>query len=341
MLSKALTLPVATLYAELHDLSVYDWSSAREKGSFSVKTINGQRYWYHQRWLGKRRLQKLLGRETPQLLAQIETAKKTAALHRQESSRRRELCRALKAGLRMNIEALSGKVIAELAEKGFFQAGAMLIGTHAYVAYAAVLGRKLSQANVRTGDLDFAVVDIAADRSMSFPEIIKSVDDAFFQVPAPPGSTLSTALKYRGGEARVELLTPHRGIDDDWAPVPIASLAFGAQQIPFLDYLLEDAIEATYLYADGVRVRVPDPARFALHKLIVGANRSRGEAAKSRKDFAQSDELIGILAADQPRGLRLAADALIGRKGDYLALARQGANQLGDEAKQLLPAGVL
>jgi hypothetical protein len=329
-----LALPVSLLYSELHDLSATDAGEARREGGFAAKTINGRTYWYHQIWVGPARVQRSLGRESRDLLDKIEGWKKEAALWRLQNGRRRQLVRALKAAARMTTDRLTGKVIARLAELGVFGAGAILIGTHAYATYGPMLGVRLAQANLRTHDIDFGAVELAsANVEVSFADAVQSADNAFFVVPARPGSRISTALKYRGGEARVELLTPLK-TGRAWEPQVIKSLKFGAQKVPYLDYLIDEPVEATYLTGAGVRVTVPHPARFAWHKLIVAANRDVASHAKAMKDAAQAAELLTILLAARPHEVKRAADQLVARGGAYLKTARGGAKRLDGELRK-------
>jgi hypothetical protein len=151
-------------------------------------------------------------------------------------------------------------------------------------------------------------------------------------VPPRPGATISTALKYKGGEARVELLTPLRS-GTEWEPTLIKSLAFGAQKAPFLDYLIEEPIEATYLAEDGIRVRVPHPARFALHKLIVAENRPAGSQTKSVKDKTQATELILALDELRTTDLESAAKRLVAYGPKYVEKAIRAARTLGSPVR--------
>jgi hypothetical protein len=323
-MSEHLTIAVATLYAELHDLTAYDTPFHRRAGSFSVKEIKGRRYWYHQRWVGTKRVQKLIGPEGPEVLKQIEDWKVEAVRWRRERDQRRQLVRSLKSALRMTTDRLSGRVIRQLSEAGVFGAGGILIGTHAFMTYGPMLGLHLAQHNIRTGDIDVGAVDVAVEEEVSFADAVQAADKDFFIVPARPGARISTALKYRGGEARVELLTP-LGTGRPWEPTIIRSLGFGAQKAPFLDYLIDDPVDATYVAEDGLRVRVPQPARFALHKLIVAANRDAASQAKAMKDKAQAAELIEALAELRPADLRAAARDLRRRKGGYAEKAAEAA----------------
>lgn len=329
-------LPVALLYAELHDLAVAEEARERREGSFSVKRINDRNYWYHQTWIGRTRHQKFLGPETPELLNQIATWKQEASVWRAQNRRRAQLVRSLKAAMKMSTDALSGKVLARLSELGVFKAGAVLIGTHAYTVYGPLLGVRLAQSNLRTGDIDFGVgnVDVAAADTFSFSEAVQSADNAFFVVPPSPGSRISTALKYKGGEARVELLTPLRK-GAPWKAEVIGKLNFGAQRAPFLDYLIENPIEATYLSGAGVAVVVPDPARFAWHKLIVAANRDASRHTKAIKDVAQATELLNALAQQRPKDLEKAAALLIRRGGAYLKKTQEGFARLDPATRDI------
>jgi hypothetical protein len=57
----------------------------------------------------------------------------------------------------------------------------------------------------------------------------------------------------------------------------------------------------------GVAVSVPQPARYATHRLIV-AQQARRPAEKRAKDLTQARELIAALEQSQPWALRDAID---------------------------------
>jgi hypothetical protein len=338
---RPISLPLATLYAELHDLTALDRPGRRRDGSFSVKTIHGRRYWYSQRWQGRRRIQKSLGPESKALLRQIAAWRAQNAAWREEQRRRRELCRALKGGIGMRVDRVAGRVLAELAERGLFQAGVVLVGTHAYMSYGPMLGRRLSAATLATNDLDIAVLDLALPAApLSFVETVRRADEALLEVPPRPGSRLSTALKYKGAEFRVELLTPLAAGGRPWQPRRIPELGFAALAVPYLDYLVSDPVEATYLHDAGVRVRVPRPARYALHKLIVAASRGASHHSKAAKDLAQASALIEILAEDRPEDLDAAMSALARHPRAYGAYLVKGVRRLDPGVKARLPAAL-
>jgi len=61
------------------------------------------------------------------------------------------------------------------------------------------------------------------------------------------------------------------------------------------------------LIGSGVRVIVPQPIRFALHKLII-AQRRKTQEAKSQKDIAQACELLDVLRSNDPDAVADAID---------------------------------
>ena len=84
----------------------------------------------------------------------------------------------------------------------------------------------------------------------------------------------------------------------------------GASATPlrFLDFLIHEPQRSVLLHKYGVGVTVPAPERYAVHKLIVAAERGGQDAAKRLKDVAQSEMLVDAMI--QVRMKELLADAL-------------------------------
>lgn len=125
---------------------------------------------------------------------------------------------------------------------------------------------------------------------------------------AVPGVYDRQIWKWRqsGGEAMVEFLTPAFG-DEGIKPLP--ALGVSAQALNYLNFLIAEPTHALALYRSGVLVQIPRPERFAIHKLIVASRRHGGpDEAKARKDQAQAEFLIRILAEDRPDDLAEAYD---------------------------------
>jgi hypothetical protein len=99
----------------------------------------------------------------------------------------------------------------------------------------------------------------------------------------------------------VEVLTPVcTRSDSELTLVP--GLAAAAMPLKFLHYLVQDAMSAIALIGSGVPVTVPQPARFAIHKLIVAQRRPTG-SLKRQKDFLQATEIIAALAKAEPHAI--------------------------------------
>ena len=78
-------------------------------------------------------------------------------------------------------------------------------------------------------------------------------------------------------------------------------LAF-ASPLQYLAYLIADAVPTIALIEGGIPVTVPQPARYAVHKLIVAQVR-RVDAAKRNKDLKQAKELIEAIELSSPTSL--------------------------------------
>lgn len=92
------------------------------------------------------------------------------------------------------------------------------------------------------------------------------------------------------------------------APVSLPALGVAAHPIWFLDYLIENPVQAVVIGRFGILVNVPDPARFALHKLFISEGRSAFE--QTEKDRRQAGDLLEVLIEDRPHDLEKAWDAL-------------------------------
>lgn len=70
-----------------------------------------------------------------------------------------------------------------------------------------------------------------------------------------------------------------------------------ADPLRFLDFLIRDPIRTMLLHRSGVPVVVPDPSRYAVHKLIVASRRNTdGQGpAKRDKDIRQAALLFEAL----------------------------------------------
>jgi hypothetical protein len=141
------------------------------------------------------------------------------------------------------------------------------------------------------------------DKTPPVLEILKEIDSTFRAISSVADSRRATSYKARSG-VRVDFLTPNVGPDEAKPKAPPA-LQTDAQPLRFLDYLIAEPEQAAILHGGGILVQVPQPARFAVHKLIVSRRRAEGQA-KRNKDLQQADELLQQLALKRADELRAA-----------------------------------
>jgi len=289
------------LYSELAD-RVLDAAFSAEfslDGRFITQQSGARRYWYFDTAAGEgpgKRRRYVGPVDDPEITRRVEAFKDLKADHR---ARRKLVSTLVREAYLPRPESTTGAVVDALARGGFFRLRGVLVGTVAYQTYSALLGVRLPQAILQTGDADFAqfhaVSAAVKDETAPVLELLREVDATFREVPHPADSRRSTAFVTRSG-FRVEFLTPNTGsADHDGAPAPMPALrGAAAQPLRFLDFLIRDPVRAVLLHDAGVGVIVPAPERYAVHKLIVAhRRRTEGEgAAKSAKDLQQSSSLI-------------------------------------------------
>ena len=193
--------------------------------------------------------------------------------------------------------------IAPLANHGLFAAGAILVGAHAFEVIVNRLG-------VRAESFATEDVDIARNARLAMPplpeggllELLRTSGIDF--VAVPPFDPREPSIKFKEkGRSRftVDLLVPAAGEKPGVEPVP--ELGAHAAALPYLRYLLGETQMGAAISTQGVvAVRVPIPARFALHKMMVSRLR-RGGSEKSDKDLRQAALLVAALGEMEPGAL--------------------------------------
>jgi hypothetical protein len=183
-----------------------------------------------------------------------------------------------------------------------------------------MLGVAFEKESLRTEDVDVAQ-DISIPLGLIEPpdvemlERLRAQNPAFFAVPGIDSREPSTSFKVRGRDLRVDFLTAADKRSKSRKPVYLPHLRVAAQPLPELDFLLESTVDAAVVVGSGVRATVPSPARFALHKLWLSNERSAADAAKSRKDRRQGQQIIEVLIDERPEDLVSAWRVLRSRKG--------------------------
>ncbi|PVM90272.1 hypothetical protein DDF62_10100 [Caulobacter radicis] len=335
MTLQRLPLAIHTNVADLIDqLRAAQISEFGDGASFLRRERGGRPYWYvRSRQVRGERLERYLGPETSELLAAMETAKTINGA----ADGRRQIVRALRAAGLHTPDQRTGRVLQALNKAGVFRLRAAVVGTVAFQTYGALLGFTLPAQAVRTGDLDIAQdygISMAIDDGLDRPfiDVLRAADPSFSPIPKlDPGK--SAAYRTPDGYA-VDVLTTSRHAGDDETSRLVA-LNTDATPLRFLDFLLRDTVEAAVLHDDGVLVRVPAPARYAVHKLIISRKRSQANP-KRRKDVAQAQALIRALAEDDPFALRDAYAEARGRGEAWRKLLDEAVSLLPEDARAVL-----
>ena len=217
---------------------------------------------------------------------------------------------------------LCREVLRRLAAEGILER-VLLVGSWCMPAYEAYFHGKGVFPVLRTRDLEF-LIPVP-------PRFAKKTDlHALLQ-------DLGFVVDYKGEAGHIlfqhpdlilEFLVPARGRETG-RPFPLPALGINAQALRFMDALARHPIE---LKLQGVSVRVPHPADFALHKLLIASRRK--EAAKSEKDRNQAISLLQTLrdAGEMP----LVMEILRGMPKSWQATIHKELVSLG-EADLLLP----
>lgn len=323
-----LSLSTQTAYAQLLDAALgaeHVRGLSDLQGSFNAKTVKGRRYWYFQYTEPSGKLHQIYvgpdGEPLQKLMARKDLPSPLSALGPLGRSAIALGCAA--------VLPRHYRVIRRLADYGFFRAGGVLIGTHAFLAFGNTLGVRWGGQD-RTQDIDFAnagkKVSLVLPNNVEVKtdEAIESLEMGFLPVSGLSGKTGGTYLIPSEPEFRLDFLTPlHRGGD---APYAHPQLHVTLQPLPFMEFSLEGVEQAALFCAEGaVLINVPSSERYALHKLVVYGERSGSFRAKSTKDLAQAACLLSFLWDHRRDNLDASLADMLTRGKGWVARLKQGA----------------
>lgn len=333
---RRLPLTLQTAYADL--LARLQEDSVLELSGTPVRrNRGGRKYWYAVRRLADHTVERYLGPDTEEIRERVERTQQINQDLKQRESQRSRLARMCREGGLPRVDAQTGKVLLGLSKAGIFRLRGVLVGTHAFRCYPGLLGVEMPEAHAVTEDIDVAAfhsISVALDDHLD-----PALADALQQIgpfTARPGlHEQPTAWRDHESGILVELLSPNEGADRD-EPLELPALGAHARPLRFLDYLIHQPTQAAALYRSGVLVNVPQPARYAIHKLIVATRRPTSAANKATKDIEQSAALIRVLAQDRPDELEEALDDARERGATWRNAINKGASRLSAEEKNAL-----
>lgn len=289
-----LTSSAQNAYADLFDsvlASSVSNSVAGLNGSFGTKNVHKKKYWYFQyRDIDSSVKQIYIGPDSEKIRKLIE-------LHQAHAGKPIRMLAAASIALGCNpLLPKHFRVIKRLSEYGFFKRGGILVGTHAFLTMCNMLGI-LPEERMQTQDVDFA--HAGKNISVALPSNIKvetrtaleSLEMGLIPISTFSGTEGARYLNPADPAFMVDFLTSKISRKDD--PIHIEGLSIALQPLKFMEFSMKDTAQAVALANDGaVLVTIPKPDRFAIHKLIVSAERKISETAKINKDVRQANVLI-------------------------------------------------
>lgn len=271
-------------------------------GSFATKTVAGREYWYFQY------------RDVDQKVKQIYLGPRNERLDRliseKQSSRselRESIAKQARAAIALGNAGMTRsqyRVIRRLGEYGFFKAGGVLIGTHAYQCFGNMLGVDWRDAN-QTQDVDSAYAGrslslaLPSNLKLDVHDAITSLEMGFLPASKLDGLVGGSYVIPHQPDFRIDFITTEGRNKADLINFPNLNVAM--VPLKFIEYSLTDLRQAALLSEEGAMlVNIPSPSRYALHKLIVAGERGGSYRTKASKDLRQAASLIAYLAKYQP-----------------------------------------
>lgn len=183
------------------------------------------------------------------------------------------------------------RIIKRLADHGFFRAGGVLVGTHAFIAMGNLLGVRWGDGSA-TLDVDFAhagrnvSVALPADLRMEVHGALESLEMGLLPITQFDGKADAKYRNPNDPELRLDFVT---GGTRGGRPVVLEDLNLALEPLKFMEFSLEATTQGCLLGRTGAcTVNLPSPARYAVHKLVVFGERPQSERTKARKDLLQA-----------------------------------------------------
>jgi hypothetical protein len=273
-----------TLYAQLQEEASVFHAIIFEQGiagSAYLNHANGHAYWYWQVTEPDGKLRRLsLGRDTPK--PGSGRAPESAQGRPARRLRAQSATRAFVASGGMSMEAAHFRVMEHLARAGLFRKGLVLVGSHAFTALGNLLGLRWGS-QLKTSDMDFAR---ALGISLALPGNAEPLDagrrpgtrpELFRRAAARQPAALNR--HHQPQDAHQARFPDHHAAKETDSPA-IPRPRHRRHPLRYMDYLLGgDNRRGLVVGSYAFPINLPDPARFAIHKLVIAqARRSETEA---------------------------------------------------------------
>lgn len=336
-----LSLAAQTAYAELFDqVSFLGLSRAISglSGSFQRMQRKGRFYWYF--------AYKDVDQTTRMVYVGPDDERVRALVEQRETSPRIDLRAQARAAIALGCATTTSKhfrVIKRLADYGFFHAGGLLIGTHAFIAMANMLGVRWNE-GLLTLDVDFAhagrnvSVALPADIKIDVRSALESLEMGLLPISELDGRLGAQYRNPSDPELRLDFVT---SLGRSRKPILMRELNLALEPLKFMEFSLEGTTQSCILASQGATlVNLPSPERYAVHKLIVYGERPISERAKAKKDLLQAAALASYFtAAGSTNAFNAAWRDALSRGRGWKSRAKEGKKALLAIAPELeIPA---
>lgn len=243
------------------------------KGNIKKKNIKGEAYYYLQYRKGRRVVDEYIGKKIPDtIIEQLQRRKQleTDLIKTRESIRLLHQKPAKEADLIAPIK----EILYTLTKEGLWDSGITIIGSWCFLLYQKYL--PIEKYPLKTQDIDILIPQPYKGKQFDLSSYLRSIgfEEHF---------NLDGSIAYVGNELKVEFLAPQRGRGTKRTQY-IKQISVAPQLLRFLEILFEDPI--VIRISPGLKVKVPSPACFMLHKLLIATRPQRTE--KMEKDLRQA-----------------------------------------------------
>ncbi|MBV6408587.1 MAG: hypothetical protein EFKGCFLK_02184 [Rhodocyclaceae bacterium] len=323
----SLSLSAQTAYSELFSQAqTFEMTNALAGlvGAFHKRELKGRDYWYFgYRDIDRKLRMVYIGPDNPRVRALVEKFENA----RKDKPLAPPARMAMAAGC-VPAAPKHFRIIKRLADYGFFRAGSILVGTHAFLAIGNMLGVRW-QDGAATLDVDFAhagrniSVALPANLRIDVHDALESLEMGLLPIVQFNGKAGAQYRNPQDQELRLDFVTSkargHRF-------VVMKELNLALEPLKFMEFSLEQTTQGCVFSSLGACVvNLPAPERFAVHKLIVFGERPVSERAKATKDLLQAASIASyFLANGQAEVFNSAWRDAIGRGRGWRTRAEQG-----------------
>lgn len=278
-------------------------------GSFASKVIKGREYWYYQYTDIDSSLRQIYVGADSDHIRKLISAKR---LQSNNDHVKELVLNMIKSGY-VATDNKQYKIIKKIADYGFFAAGGVLAGTHAFIAIGNLLGVRWAEEG-QTKDVDFAhagksiAIVLPTSLKPDLHDAISSLEMGFIPMSAFNGKHAASYVNPESKDERIDFLTTVTGLSLE--PVFIKDLNISLQPLKFMELSLSSVDRALVIPSSGndaVAVNIPNPVFFAIHKLIVAMERGVSDP-KSDKDIRQAAAIMDFYVDNDPVLLKDAWD---------------------------------